>query len=52
MITTRLYGATNVQIYLYLKNYREDQAMIKCAVAFLWYVKSRDVEPALESATG
>ncbi|KAF8347235.1 hypothetical protein F5887DRAFT_957385 [Amanita rubescens] len=31
-----LYGATNVQIYLYIKNYREDQTMIKCSVAFLW----------------
>jgi len=31
-----LYGATNVQIYFYIKNYRDDRTMIKCAVAFLW----------------
>ncbi|KAF8347234.1 hypothetical protein F5887DRAFT_915998 [Amanita rubescens] len=32
----RLYGTTNVQIYFYIRKYREDRTWLKCAVAFLW----------------
>ena len=35
----RLYGITNVQVYFYIRKYRRDRTMLKCVVAFLWYVK-------------
>lgn len=49
---SRLYGATNVQIYFYIRKYREDRTWLKCAVAFLWYVGSGHVEMVLEGAAG
>lgn len=33
----RLFGATNLQIYFYFRNYKEDAIFQKCAVIFLWY---------------
>ncbi len=49
---SRLYGITNVQIYFYVRKYREDRTWLKCAVAFLWYVGSGDVEMALDDVVG
>ncbi|KAF8333282.1 hypothetical protein F5887DRAFT_683710 [Amanita rubescens] len=33
-----LYGVTNVQVYFYVRNYRQDKIVLKCLVAFLWYI--------------
>ena len=37
-LSPRLYGITNVQVYFYVRKYRQDRTMLKCVVAFLWYV--------------
>lgn len=33
----RLFGTTNLQIYLYFRNYKQDVIFQKCAVIFLWW---------------
>ena len=48
----RLYGVTNVQIYFYVRKYRRDRMMLKCAVALLWWVNFLGKWPVLESTTG
>jgi len=40
MVTAILYGSTNVQTFLYYKNFRRDQMFQKCAVALLWLLES------------
>ena len=36
-IVLRLFGATNIQIYFYFRNYTQDRIALKCTVIFLWY---------------
>ncbi|KAF8347264.1 hypothetical protein F5887DRAFT_1281356 [Amanita rubescens] len=40
MLTAILYGSTNIQTFLYYKNFPGDQMFQKCAVAFLWILDS------------
>ena len=38
----RLFGTTNLQVYFYFRNYKQDGVCQKCVVIFLWYDKTRD----------
>ncbi|KAF8321899.1 hypothetical protein F5887DRAFT_1214796 [Amanita rubescens] len=38
--TAILYGCTNIQIYVYFSNYRQDRLILKSTVVFLWIVDS------------
>lgn len=38
LILYRLYGITNLQVFVYFKEYRHDTLLDKLVVCWLWYV--------------
>jgi len=36
VVAAMFYGVTNVQVYFYIRKYRQDRTVLKCVVAFLW----------------